>query len=138
VAEDKKPDNLSPQQIDGRLLLLEQGVDFALQHAKLWSKYAKDVMMYVEKRAHIEMEYTKNLSKLAMTVRPLINEEVSLKSMKLECQICWPTATVKCFTAYCHMAVFASFFPIILHSSHSNFLVSFQHKVKKYPSCVWK
>jgi hypothetical protein len=52
-------------------------VDFALQHAKLWSKYAKDIMMYVEKRAHIEMEYTKNLSKLAMTVRPLINEEVS-------------------------------------------------------------
>lgn len=83
VAEDKKPDSLTPQQLDGMLLLLEQGVDFALQHAKLWSKYAKDVMMYVEKRAHVEMEYTKNLNKLAMTVRPLINEEVSLKFMKL-------------------------------------------------------
>lgn len=87
AAEDKKPGNLSPQQLDGMLLLLEQGVDFALQHAKLWSKYAKDVMMYVEKRAHVEMEYTKNLSKLAMTVRPLINEEVSLKFMKPRCQI---------------------------------------------------
>jgi hypothetical protein len=76
ISEDRKPDNLSPEQIDGLLLLLEQGVDFALQHAKLWSKYAKDVMMYVEKRAHVEMEYTKSLSKLAMTVRPLINEEV--------------------------------------------------------------
>lgn len=80
AAEDKKPGDLSPQKLDEMLLLLEQGVDFALQHAKLWSKYAKDVMMYVEKRSHVEMEYTKNLSKLAMTVRPLINEEVSLKS----------------------------------------------------------
>ncbi|XP_069693994.1 rho GTPase-activating protein 45-like isoform X2 [Periplaneta americana] len=85
AAEDKKPDTLSPQQIDGVLLLLEQGVDFALQHAKMWSKYAKDVMMYVEKRAHIEMEYTKNLSKLAMTVRPLINEECNLPFQSIYC-----------------------------------------------------
>ena len=77
ATEDKKPDVLSPHQIDGMLLAMEQGVDFALQHAKLWSKYAKDLMMYVEKRAHLEIEYNKNLSKLAMTVRPLINEEAS-------------------------------------------------------------
>jgi hypothetical protein len=76
ATEEKKPDSLLPQQIDGVLLLLEQGVDFALQHAKMWSKYAKDIMMYVEKRANIEMEYTKSLSKLAMTVRPLISKEV--------------------------------------------------------------
>ena len=90
ATEEKKPDSLLPEQIDGVLLLLEQGVDFALQHAKLWSKYAKDVMMYVEKRAHIEMEYTKSLSKLAMTVRPLISEEVRTfcKSIKPRCQIC--------------------------------------------------
>ncbi|GFG31850.1 hypothetical protein Cfor_02658 [Coptotermes formosanus] len=85
MTEEKKPGNLSPQQIDGVLLLLEQGVDFALQHAKLWSKYAKDVMMYVEKRAHIEMEYTKNLRKLAMTVRPLINEECHLPFQSIYC-----------------------------------------------------
>ncbi|XP_023712982.1 rho GTPase-activating protein 45 isoform X3 [Cryptotermes secundus] len=85
IAEDRKPENLSPQQVDGLLLLLEQGVDFALQHAKLWSKYAKDIIMYVEKRAHIEMEYTKNLSKLAMTVRPLINEECNLPFQSIYC-----------------------------------------------------
>jgi hypothetical protein len=90
ATEEKKPDSLLPQQIDGVLLLLEQGVDFALQHAKLWSKYAKDVMMYVEKRAHIEMEYTKSLSKLAMTVRPLISEEVRTfwKFVKPQSQVC--------------------------------------------------
>ncbi|KDR15612.1 rho GTPase-activating protein 45-like isoform X2 [Zootermopsis nevadensis] len=85
AAEDKKPGDLSPQKLDEMLLLLEQGVDFALQHAKLWSKYAKDVMMYVEKRSHVEMEYTKNLSKLAMTVRPLINEECNLPFQSIYC-----------------------------------------------------
>lgn len=78
VRDDKKPDNLTPQQIDGTLHQLEQGVEYALHRAKLWSKYAKDVMMYIEKRAHLEMEYSKNLSKLAQTVRPLLKEEVIL------------------------------------------------------------
>ncbi|KAJ9578077.1 hypothetical protein L9F63_025061, partial [Diploptera punctata] len=83
--EDKKHDTLSPEQIDGILLLMEQGIDFALQHAKLWSKYVKDLMMFVEKRAHLEMEYNRNLSKLAMTVRPLINEECHLPFQSIYC-----------------------------------------------------
>ncbi|PSN54338.1 hypothetical protein C0J52_10686 [Blattella germanica] len=77
LADDRKAEEETAAclEVDGLLMRLEQGVDFALQHAKLWSKYAKDLMMYVEKRAHLEIEFNKNLKKLAMTVRPLINEE---------------------------------------------------------------
>jgi hypothetical protein len=60
------------------LLKLEQGVDFALNRAKLWAKYAKDVMTYIERRTHLDLEYAKNLNKLAQTVGPSIIAEVSL------------------------------------------------------------
>lgn len=32
---------------------LTDGVDMALSKAKAWSKYAKDVMTYIEKRASL-------------------------------------------------------------------------------------
>lgn len=76
--EEKKPDLLSPREIDSLLLKLEQGVDFALHRAKLWAKYAKDIMMYIEKRVRLEMEHASNLSKLAHSIRPMIKDEVSV------------------------------------------------------------
>lgn len=41
---------LPPEEIDARLGRLTDGVDLALRRAKVWSKYAKDVMTYIEKR----------------------------------------------------------------------------------------
>ncbi|XP_066995467.1 rho GTPase-activating protein 45 isoform X2 [Anabrus simplex] len=71
--------------LDMVLLHLEQGVEFALNRAKAWSKYAKDIMMYVEKRIHLEMEYMRSLNKLALTIRPLINEESNLPFQSIYC-----------------------------------------------------
>lgn len=70
----------------------------ALHRAKLWSKYAKDVMTYVEKRCHLvifnyiikylpiskffivfpkqEAEFAKNVAKLAQTMKSALKEEV--------------------------------------------------------------
>lgn len=41
---------LPPEEIDARLARLTDGVELALRRAKVWSKYAKDVMTYIEKR----------------------------------------------------------------------------------------
>lgn len=58
---------------------LDQGVEVALHRAKVWSKYAKDVLSYVEKRTALEMEYSKNVAKLAQTMRCALKEDVSIR-----------------------------------------------------------
>lgn len=69
---------LSSGQMDAVLLQLEQGVEVALHRAKLWSKYAKDIMTYVEKRCNLELEFAKNVAKLAQTMRSALKEEVAI------------------------------------------------------------
>ena len=68
--------HLTGNQMDAVLLQLEQGVEVALHRAKLWSKYAKDIMTYVEKRCNLEIEFAKNVAKLAQTMRSALKEEV--------------------------------------------------------------
>jgi Rho GTPase-activating protein 29/45 len=70
-------DDCSPAgEQETELLKIEHSVEALLRRAKLCSKYLKDVVMYVEKRAHLDLEYSKNLAKLAQTIKPLISEEV--------------------------------------------------------------
>ena len=45
-----------PEDLDTMLMNLEPGVDLALKRAKAWSKYAKDIITYVDKRAHFPTE----------------------------------------------------------------------------------
>lgn len=73
--------------MDAILLGLEQGVEVALHRAKLWSKYAKDIMTYVEKRCNLEAEFAKSVAKLAQTMKSALKEEVIhlfLKNFYLE------------------------------------------------------
>ncbi|XP_042242294.1 rho GTPase-activating protein 45-like isoform X4 [Homarus americanus] len=81
----KEPEVLTPQQIDEYLHRHEQGVEYALHRAKVWSKYAKDVMTYIEKRAQMDLEYARNLTKLAHTVRPALKEESFLPFQSIYC-----------------------------------------------------
>ena len=53
--------------------------------AKIWSKYAKDVMNFVEKRTSLEMEWAKNLTRLAQTMRPILKEESYLPFQSIYC-----------------------------------------------------
>lgn len=69
---------LSVDQVDAVLMRHDRGVDMALERAKIWSKYAKDVIIYVEKRIAIELDWAKNLSKLAQERRPVLKEESHL------------------------------------------------------------
>ncbi|XP_022783063.1 rho GTPase-activating protein 45-like isoform X2 [Stylophora pistillata] len=62
-------------ELDRALIMLEHGVDIAMQRTKIWAKYSKDIETYVDKRAHLELEYTNKLAKLAQTTRAAIKEE---------------------------------------------------------------
>ncbi|XP_071536565.1 rho GTPase-activating protein 45-like isoform X3 [Panulirus ornatus] len=81
----KEPEVLTPHQIDDYLHRHEQGVEFALHRAKVWSKYAKDVMAYIEKRAQMDLEYARNLTKLAHTIRPALKDESCLPFQSIYC-----------------------------------------------------
>eukprot|EP00794_Sanderia_malayensis_P007744 gene7744-8585_t len=63
------------ESLDKALLSIEGSVDIALQRTKVWSKYAKDIIGYMERRAHIEAEYCNKLAKLAQATKPNITEE---------------------------------------------------------------
>ncbi|XP_022245571.1 rho GTPase-activating protein 45-like isoform X2 [Limulus polyphemus] len=76
---------LSPEDIDLKLLAIEDGVSHAFQRAKLWSKYAKDVISYVEKKINLQMEYARNLSKLAQSMKPVLKEECFLPFQSIYC-----------------------------------------------------
>nr|CAD7201464.1 unnamed protein product [Timema douglasi] len=76
---DKTPKKSTPEKIDDSLIRTEQGVDYALSRAKCLARYIKDVMTYIENRSHLDIEYTKNLIKLAQTVKSVFKEEVRKK-----------------------------------------------------------
>ncbi|XP_064476776.1 rho GTPase-activating protein 45-like isoform X2 [Ornithodoros turicata] len=76
---------LTGQQVDSRLMRISEGVELSLKRAKVWSKYAKDVMTYVEKRANLEAEHARNLLKLAQTMRPVLKEESFLPFQSIYC-----------------------------------------------------
>ena len=46
-------ETFSAEDVDRCLMKLENGVDVALQRAKAWSKYAKDMIAYVDKRCQL-------------------------------------------------------------------------------------
>ena len=76
---------LSPDRIDSLLMHHDCGVDLALQRAKIWSKYAKDVISYVEKRTAMQVDFSKNLTKLVQTCRPQLQEESYLPFQSIYC-----------------------------------------------------
>ncbi|KAM7287105.1 rho GTPase-activating protein 45 [Ixodes scapularis] len=76
---------LTGQEVDAKLMRLSEGVEFSLRRAKIWSKYAKDVMTYVEKRANLEADHARNLLKLAQTMRPILKEESFLPFQSIYC-----------------------------------------------------
>jgi hypothetical protein len=76
---------LTPEEIDRYWMLNAKGVDHALHYAKMWSKYAKEVMNYVDKRAGLEQEMARGLSKLAQSTRPALKEESYLPLQSVFC-----------------------------------------------------
>lgn len=44
---------MNPEEIDSILLRLQAGVDLAMQRAKAWSKYMKEITTYIEKKIQL-------------------------------------------------------------------------------------
>ncbi|KAL3867788.1 hypothetical protein ACJMK2_040635 [Sinanodonta woodiana] len=85
--EDESGSHLTVEQIDETLINLQAGLDLALQRAKAWSKYLKDLMTYIERRAQFELEYAKNLARLAATTIPVLTEEGYLPLQSIYCTV---------------------------------------------------
>ncbi|XP_021343685.1 mucin-5AC-like isoform X2 [Mizuhopecten yessoensis] len=78
---------LTSESVDSCLCELQAGVDVALQRAKVWSKYMKDVTSYIERKAQLETDYSKNLGRLAQTMKPILTEEAFLPLQSVYCTV---------------------------------------------------
>ncbi|XP_018414723.1 PREDICTED: rho GTPase-activating protein 29 isoform X2 [Nanorana parkeri] len=66
---------LRAEEVDNMLMRIDSGVESALAYAKAWSKYAKDILAWVEKRLNVEAEASKNLAKMAETAKSIITPQ---------------------------------------------------------------
>ncbi|XP_069823814.1 rho GTPase-activating protein 29 [Dendropsophus ebraccatus] len=67
--------HLRAEEVDGMLLRIDSGVESALSYAKAWSKYAKDVLAWVEKRLNVEAEAARNLAKMAESAKSIVGPQ---------------------------------------------------------------
>ncbi|XP_052017964.1 GEM-interacting protein isoform X1 [Apodemus sylvaticus] len=59
------PAPLTEEELDLRLIRTKGGVDAALEYAKAWSRYAKELLAWTDKRASYELEFAKSIMKIA-------------------------------------------------------------------------
>ncbi|XP_056263316.1 GEM-interacting protein isoform X2 [Pseudoliparis swirei] len=65
-AEADDADGIQPaQEADLALCRCDDGVETALQYTKMWCRYAKDLLAWMEKRISLEQEFAKNIIKTA-------------------------------------------------------------------------
>ncbi|CAL8273688.1 unnamed protein product [Lota lota] len=68
-------DTQSAQDADLALCRCEGGVEMALQYAKMWCRYAKDLLAWMEKRIGLEQEFAKNVIKTAEGARACVTQQ---------------------------------------------------------------
>lgn len=85
AADPATQDTMNPEEIDSILLRLQAGVDLAMQRAKAWSKYMKEITTYIEKKTQLEADYTKNVLRLANNMLPVLSEEDFLPLQSVFC-----------------------------------------------------
>ncbi|XP_028842437.1 GEM-interacting protein isoform X2 [Denticeps clupeoides] len=73
--EDDRDGGLNAQDADQALCRYEGGVEIALQYAKLWCRYAKDLLAWMDKRINLEQEFAKNITKAAETARSCVSQQ---------------------------------------------------------------
>ncbi|XP_034151126.1 GEM-interacting protein isoform X2 [Esox lucius] len=72
---DDKDGGLTAQEADLVLCRCEGGVDLALQYAKMWCRYAKDLLAWMDKRITLEQEFAKNIMKAAETAKSCVAQQ---------------------------------------------------------------
>ncbi|XP_044936940.1 GEM-interacting protein isoform X4 [Mustela putorius furo] len=69
------PAPLTGEELDLRLIRTTGGVDAALEYAKTWSRYAKELLAWTEKRASLELEFAKSIMKIAEAGKVSIHQQ---------------------------------------------------------------
>lgn len=87
LAENKEIGVMRPEEVNVILKHLDSGVDKALQRAKVWSKYLKDIIYYIDKKAQLESEFSKNLIRLAQAAKPTFMEDAFLPLQSVYCTL---------------------------------------------------
>ncbi|XP_074836480.1 GEM-interacting protein [Carettochelys insculpta] len=70
--------NITVEEADEMLIKCEGGVDAALEYAKTWCKYVKELLSWIEKRLNYEIDFAKNMVKIAESGRFAINQQVCM------------------------------------------------------------
>ncbi|NXW89417.1 GMIP protein, partial [Alopecoenas beccarii] len=71
-SERQVPADLTVQEADEMLIKCEGGIDAALEYAKMWCKYVKELLSWMEKRLSYETEFAKAMVKIAESGRNAI------------------------------------------------------------------
>ncbi|KAG8129716.1 hypothetical protein E2320_016436 [Naja naja] len=72
-ADDNRNESSNPQpEIVQMLIKCEGGVEAALKYAKMWCKYIKELLNWIDKRITYETEFAKNILKIAEAGRNIV------------------------------------------------------------------
>ncbi|GAB1605540.1 rho GTPase-activating protein 45-like isoform X1 [Argonauta hians] len=85
IEEIKNINAMGPDEVNTVLRQLDTGMEIALQRAKIWSKYLKDIIYYIDKKAQLETDFSKNLVRLAQSTRSTIIEDAFLPLQSVYC-----------------------------------------------------
>ncbi|KAM4718153.1 rho GTPase-activating protein 29 isoform 2-T2 [Anableps anableps] len=64
-----------PEEVDRTLQRQDSGVESVLLYAKAWSKYTKELLVWVEKRISVDIECAKSYAKMAETAKTLASQQ---------------------------------------------------------------
>ncbi|OPJ89124.1 GEM-interacting protein isoform B [Patagioenas fasciata monilis] len=74
-SERQVPAGITVQEADEMLIKCEGGIDAALEYAKMWCKYVKELLSWMEKRLSYETEFAKGMVKIAESGRNAICQQ---------------------------------------------------------------
>ncbi|XP_043550634.1 GEM-interacting protein-like isoform X1 [Chiloscyllium plagiosum] len=63
------------EEADKMLMRCERGVESSLLYAKLWAKYTKELLSWMERRTSVEIEFSKSMLRMAEMTKNSINQE---------------------------------------------------------------
>ncbi|XP_028940096.1 GEM-interacting protein-like, partial [Antrostomus carolinensis] len=70
--------DITVQEADEMLIKCEGGIDAALEYAKMWCKYVKELLSWIEKRLSYETEFAKGMVKIAESGRNAIFQQYNM------------------------------------------------------------
>ncbi|XP_051572566.1 GEM-interacting protein-like isoform X1 [Myxocyprinus asiaticus] len=73
--EDDKDGGVNAQDADVTLCRCEGGVELALQYAKMWCRYAKDLLTWMDKRICLEQEFAKSIMRAADAAKSCVAQQ---------------------------------------------------------------